>query len=1123
MLTTSALFEGSIALAERTKKTSCQGQKTSSSLKPYGDKETNQRRQRAERLVTSNQNITDVEWLQSLDDDIAWIEGDPIEEISQRLDQSRQAGQKIKDLHIVAHGINSELKLGNTLVTKQYLKKYSQHLQSWKLDSIYLWCCNLGNNANLLSTLESLTGAEVFASKNIIEQNNTRIDSNKGNTAYLEQIICPREIGTWKGNLMSPANHYVTVENGHSTGSQPASYFSFGAEDEGTGDGVALLQSMPWWGDAALAQQWANNSHYESPNLNLDGDIGGNVEEVAFVYALGTRRSSGVTTWSSKRLADDWGSDDVTRYWSGGFAVAKTTLSGITINQTGTSDGSGNLLTTEAGGSSTFTVVLDSQPTGGNVTISLSGVSTDSGLVAREYSLSTSTLTFTNANWDTTQSVTVTGGDDDYEDGDRTYTLVATASNTGGYAGTERAVTNVKNTDNDTNGITIAQTGTTDGSGNLITTEAGGTSTFTVVLDAKPSGNVTVSLSGNDATENTLSASSLTFTTSNWNTAQTVTVTGINDSTVDGDITTTLTATASNSGNYAGTESDTTTVKNTDNDTNGITIAQTGTNDGSGNLLTTEAGGSSTFTVVLDAKPSSNVTVSLSGNNDTENTLSTSSLTFTDTNWNTPQTVTITGVNDDIDDGNITTTLTATASNTGGYAGSETSTVTIKNTDDDTNGITIAQTGTNDGSGNLLTTEAGGSSSFTVVLDAEPTSNVTVSTTGNDATENSLSADSLTFTSSNWNSAQTITVTGVDDDIVDGDITTTLAVTANNAGGYAGTESATTTVKNTDDDSDGGSSSSSSSSSSSGNNNTDQTPSSLSELISNNNGTGFRVTGTSGVWVQMQVLKANADLQNSLQIVNSEGHAIGSVGATKNSTNMGNNEFFLSGGSEIRFHQSSNRKKLNQSPDLKINPELDNSFMLHLEDSKNQDADYNDLSIKITTSQQPKSINAFKLSSQQNHINDPILNLTDLNAGTTKLRLTLQSDCSNTNRVAFVKLDADQINGFTIDGIASTAGSTFEESVRDNLINPGDTEILMTGEKTREIEWTFNQIDEGFFAPVFINQETGKLATYGITFSGAKHNSIKTLGSNFFGYEDTLSAEDSDWDFNDITMMVEMI
>ena len=132
-----------------------------------------------------------------------------------------------------------------------------------------------------------------------------------------------------------PATNYVTVENGHATGSQPAAYFSFGPGDAGTGAGVALLQSTPWWGNAALAQQWADNSNYESPNLNLDGDIGGNIEEVAFVYAFGGYRSDGTTTWSSKRLTDDWGRDDVTRFWSGGYAVASTPLSGITINQTG--------------------------------------------------------------------------------------------------------------------------------------------------------------------------------------------------------------------------------------------------------------------------------------------------------------------------------------------------------------------------------------------------------------------------------------------------------------------------------------------------------------------------------------------------------------------------------------------------------------------------------------------------------------------------------------------------------------------------------------------------------------------------------------------------------------------
>ena len=183
--------------------------------------------------------------------------------------------------------------------------------------------------------------------------------------------------------------------------------------------------------------------------------------------------------------------------------------------------------------------------------------------------------------------------------------------------GTETATTTLKTSDNETAGITIAQTGTTDGSDNLLTTEAGSTSTFTVVLDAQPTADVTVNLSGADSTEHSLSSSSLTFTTSNWNTAQTVTVTGVDDSLNDGDITTTLTATASNTGGYTGTETATTTLKTSDNDVAGITIAQTGTTDGSGNLLTTEAG-STSFTVVLNEIPTADVTVTLSGADSTE-------------------------------------------------------------------------------------------------------------------------------------------------------------------------------------------------------------------------------------------------------------------------------------------------------------------------------------------------------------------------------------------------------------------------------------------------------------------------------------------------------------------------
>ena len=304
--------------------------------------------------------------------------------------------------------------------------------------------------------------------------------------------------------------------------------------------------------------------------------------------------------------------------------------------------------------------------------------------------------------------------------------------------------------------------------------------------------------------------------------------------------------------------------------------------------------------------------------------------------------------------------------------------------------------------------------------------------------------------------------------------------------------------------------------------NTDGLSKTASQLISDNENSSFLVTGESGLWVQLEVLRANADWQNSLQIINADGYAIGSIGATGHSTNMGANEIFLSGGSTIRFQQSSNNQKLNQSPNLRISPDSDNSFMLYLEDSGNLDADYNDLSIKITTSQQPQNINAFKLSSEQYHINDSILNLTDLNPGTTKLRLTLESDCGDTNRIAFVKLTGDHANGFTVGGVASTDENAFEAAIRDSLINPSDTQILMEGKNTRQIEWTFDQSEEGFYSPVFINQRTNNLATYGITNAGDRQNLIKNLGSNFFGYEDTPSAQYSDWDFNDITMLVEL-
>src|SRR5207248_2794717 len=141
-------------------------------------------------------------------------------------------------------------------------------------------------------------------------------------------------------------------------------------------------------------------------------------------------------------------------------------------------------------------------------------------------------LTFTAANWNTPQTVTVTGVDDFVADGNIGYTIVtaAAASGDGNYSGMNAADVSLTNADNDTAGITVSPTS------GLVTTEAGGTATFTVVLNSQPTANVTIPLSSGNTGEGTVSPASLTFTTANWNVAQTVTVTGVNDFVDDGDI-----------------------------------------------------------------------------------------------------------------------------------------------------------------------------------------------------------------------------------------------------------------------------------------------------------------------------------------------------------------------------------------------------------------------------------------------------------------------------------------------------------------------------------------------------------------------------------------------------------
>ncbi len=109
--------------------------------------------------------------------------------------------------------------------------------------------------------------------------------------------------------------------------------------------------------------------------------------------------------------------------------------------------------------------------------------------------------------------------------------------------------------------------------------------------------------------------------------------------------------------------------------TAGVTI---GGNPGT----TGEDGSSTTLTVVLDQEPGADVLVAVSSADPGEIEVTAGgALTFTPANWNQPQTVTLTGQDDEIPDGDVVVQITASAGNTGGFSG-ESDTVNVTNLDD---------------------------------------------------------------------------------------------------------------------------------------------------------------------------------------------------------------------------------------------------------------------------------------------------------------------------------------------------------------------------------------------------------------------------------------------------------
>ena len=191
-----------------------------------------------------------------------------------------------------------------------------------------------------------------------------------------------------------------------------------------------------------------------------------------------------------------------------------------------------------------------------------------------------------------------------------------------------------------------------------------------------------------------------------------------------------------------------------DNDARGVMV------DRRSLMLVEPARGATTtvsgaYNVVLTSQPTDEVTISVGGQYEGMVTLSTTTLTFATSTWNIPQRVEVTLVRDS---NAVSESVVLTHTPSGGdYTGLPLDSVTVSVRDSDTRGITVSR--------DELTLTEGGSNTYTVVLDSQPTATTTVTVIG--AGSVSPTSSELTFATSNWNEPQTVTLKAAHDDGTD--------------------------------------------------------------------------------------------------------------------------------------------------------------------------------------------------------------------------------------------------------------------------------------------------------------------------------------------------------------------
>ncbi|MEG4128118.1 FG-GAP-like repeat-containing protein, partial [Microcoleus sp. Pol1B3] len=428
------------------------------------------------------------------------------------------------------------------------------------------------------------------------------------------------------------------------------------------------------------------------------------------------------------------------------FTAATATTTITNDDSAGFSIAPTNITATEGGATGSYKIKLTSEPTA-PVNISFNTGNAISPIATP--------ITFDSTNWNVDQTVTVSAIDDNVAQGTHSGTIAHTVTSTdASYNAKVIPDVTASITDNDSPGVSIVQSA---GSTNIA--EGGATATYGVVLTTAPAANVTINF---DTGTQISAIAPLTFTPSNWNVAQNVTVSAIEDSIAQGTRSGTITHTSVSTDTlYNGLAISPVTATIADNDTAGVSISPTST--------TATEGFAGTYRVKLKSEPLAPVTLSFA-TGDQINPIA--PITFDSTNWNVDQTVTVSAIDDSIAQGTHGGTIAHTSASTDTkYNALTISPVTATIADNDTAGVSISPTST-------TATEGLTNGTYSVQLTSVPSAPVTISFANGD--EINAIAD-VTFDSTNWNLAKAVTVTATDDAVVEGNHTGSISHTAQSA------------------------------------------------------------------------------------------------------------------------------------------------------------------------------------------------------------------------------------------------------------------------------------------------------------------------------------------------------